>query len=153
MSVNKIDDEKFVKTYEEFSKILKKVSLLSKKELNQINSLGENFLHFAVMDRNIKLIKELLKCGIDIDKVDNCGETPLSTAVVIGDEFVVKALIGAGANIKKRYYLGNTLLHIAKENHYNDIYNLLINFDPALKNIKNELGEFPDDIDCCNKEV
>jgi len=147
MPVNKIDDKKFVKTYDLLSGDPQKVSSLSKKELNQINSLGENFLHFAVMDRNIKLIKELLRYGIEVNKADNCNETPLSTAVASGDIDIVKTLIDAGADTNKRYFLGNTLLHIAKENHHIDMYNFLINYNPTLKNIKNKLGELPDDID------
>jgi ankyrin repeat protein len=60
---------------------------------------NSNVLHWAIKSKNLKIIKKLIKAGVDINGVDSEGVTPLSLAILLEYEKVVKILKENGAKL------------------------------------------------------
>lgn len=59
----------------------------------------------------IKTVRQLIKAGADVNKIDNAGATPLHLAAYGGSKQVVAVLLGEGADISAQDDHGNTPLH------------------------------------------
>ncbi|XP_078064959.1 transient receptor potential cation channel subfamily V member 5-like, partial [Mustelus asterias] len=86
----------------------------------------ETPLHIAVVNQDLKLVRELIARGAEVRdpratgtyfqrRANNLlyfGEHILSFAACVGSEEIIRLLIQSGADIKARDSLGNTVLHI-----------------------------------------
>jgi len=72
-------------------------------------------LRIAIEEKNMDVIKLLLKAGANVNKADKYGNAPLYKAASTGQLEVVKLLIDNGADVNKANDNGNTPLYIAAE--------------------------------------
>lgn len=116
----------------EYERFLKRKSLLKKT-----NWWGENALIIALYNGHLKLAKELIKHGADINMVVKKrkkfllestleGSTPLSLAVGRGYVDIAAQLIERGADINIVTSYGDTALSLAAANGHTDVVKLLI---------------------------
>ena len=70
------------------------------------------FLHFAVYNGNIGVVKALLDAGAPIEATDNAGQTALHIAAYNGKdcEQILETLIKRGANVKAVDNMGECAL-------------------------------------------
>lgn len=83
-------------------------------------------LHIAVYERNLDIVRLLIKYGANINAKTYNRETPLHIAVYEGHWDVAKLLIDHGADVNARNNNGSTPLHIAAERGFLDIVQLLL---------------------------
>lgn len=69
-----------------------------------IKRIKKTALQIACDRRNIKLIKNLIKVGIDVDERNFCGETALDIVCRNDDTEIIDLLLDAGAKLKLRDY-------------------------------------------------
>ena len=69
------------------------------------NYVEQQFFHSAIRDGNLKLIKKLLKNGVDVNSRHYLGWYAIHVAVVNGHMGLVKLLLdnGADVNIKDEF--------------------------------------------------
>jgi ankyrin repeat protein len=76
-----------------------------------------SLLHWAVFERDIKLITILIDAGADLNAKDYRNETPLLQYTIragqVYDNSIPKILIEAGANLDMQNERGDTSLHLA----------------------------------------
>ncbi|PUU83419.1 ankyrin repeat-containing domain protein [Tuber borchii] len=76
-------------------------------------------LHFAVGEGSVKIVKELLESGADVNRkrsdIDSDGASPLHIAARTGDLAVVEMLLKAGADFTSLDKDGKTPLQISME--------------------------------------
>jgi ankyrin repeat protein len=70
-------------------------------------------LHKAAKEGNLKLVKELVSKGADVNAKDKYGRTPLHYAAKEGHLDVVKFLVSKGADVNAKDEKGNTPLDAA----------------------------------------
>lgn len=100
-------------------------------------------LHYACIDnapdQRLKVAKELITSGQDVNAPDNDSWTPLHFAAQANCVEVIKLLIENGANIEAQEVNGNTPLWVATMNSNNntEMVTELVNAgaDPDTKNI------------------
>jgi hypothetical protein len=76
---------------------------------------------------NLKAIRFLLQCPINVDAIDTFGNTALYNATACGHKDVVQALIAANAQVNFKNSLNGTPLSIAAFNNHQEIAQLLVN--------------------------
>ncbi|RXJ93316.1 hypothetical protein CRV00_11725 [Malaciobacter molluscorum] len=74
-------------------------TLMNKKNINNVDTLGYTPLHIAVRNNNIEIAKLLIDNGATLDKKDNFKDTALLDAVKNNYVDMSKLLICNGANI------------------------------------------------------
>jgi ankyrin repeat protein len=74
---------------------------------------GRSELHYAVVDRNVEQVKELIRQGMSVNLVDRDGWTPLHFAAQNYDEGIARLLLDSGASVDPRDANGNTPLSTA----------------------------------------
>ena len=67
----------------------------------------------AAFGGHVEVLKLLLDCGGDVNKVSNTGQTPLYAAAEEGHVAVIKLLLGRGAGVNKADTSGKTPVYIA----------------------------------------
>ena len=77
-------------------------------------------INYAVYQDNVKVIKCLKNCGIEINEIDDINSTPLIYAVLYNKLNSINYLIENGADINHEDFLGNSAFSLA--------YNLKIKF-------------------------
>lgn len=65
---------------------------------------GETPLHIAAKAGNLNIMRDLIKKGADIDRLDNDGLAPISVAAREGNEDAVRFLAGKGAEVNPEYF-------------------------------------------------
>ena len=95
------------------------------------NEQGNTYLHLAVIQQNIKLIKALLDKGIFIDVQNNDGNTALHLAYYINNIEIIKLLINNNIDFAIKNKKGLTAEEIDPINNINEIagYDVNINID------------------------
>jgi len=95
-------------------------------------NIGRNIdgtpLFLAADEGHAQTVDALIEAGADVNAADNMGTTPLLVASSNGHGTIVAALLEAGANADVEavvHGIFTTALRIAKENHHNDIVELL----------------------------
>ena len=81
-------------------------------------------IHDAARDKNIKVLKQHLESGIDVNLKDKFGDTPLHKAALNGHKVIAELLIAEGADVNTMDNLGRTPLTIAiasRDNKWTDI--------------------------------
>ncbi len=98
--------------------------------INAVNNIGRNALHYAAKLGFYSVVKLLIGKGIEINKKDKNGSTPLIFMIEqifdIPSEKVLKYLIKKGADVSAKNNENNTALSIASEKGYNSIVENLI---------------------------
>ena len=101
-------------------------------------------LHTAAGEGDLKLIKQLLKDGAEVDQPDaNFGFTPLVAAIIQNQHKAVRLLIKNGADVNATAMEGNTPLHAAAFLGYDKVAKELLRggADPVKVNAQ---GQAPD---------
>ncbi len=98
------------------------------------SATGWTPLHMAASLGDLATVKLLIRYGASIDPVHKEG-TPLLLAVQHGSIAVARELIAAGADINVRDSLGENLVSIAADQHYEEIVRLLVELgiDPCAR--------------------
>jgi ankyrin repeat protein len=100
-----------------------------------------NGLHHSknIFDLDIKIVKERIACGLNIDKKDTSGNTALKDAVLYNKIEIVEFLIKKGANVNTQNEAGISPLMLASRDNLIEIAKFLINSnaDIRLKDKKN----------------
>ncbi|XP_077078212.1 ankyrin repeat domain-containing protein 12 isoform X2 [Siphateles boraxobius] len=107
-------------------KIASSSSTRQKDKVNKRNERGETPLHMAAIRGDVKLVKELIGLGADVNVKDFAGWTPLHEACNLGYYDVAKVLIGAGAEVNTQGLDDDTPLHDASSSGHKDIVKLLL---------------------------
>jgi len=94
----------------------------------------------AVESNNLKMVKELIKAGANLDILDNIGNTALILASYRNNIEIAKELIKAGANVNSQDKYGSTALIYASYKNNIEITKELIKAgaDWNLKNYDND---------------
>jgi ankyrin repeat protein len=82
-----------------------------------VDRAGRTRVHYAALDDNVNLIKELHRDGVNIDASDNNGFTPLHMAAQTGASRAARALVELGANVNASNRFGNSPLAVAVVNY------------------------------------
>lgn len=81
----------------EMCELLRKNGAKVNAELKRKSALGWTALHYAVTNRDAKLVKYLIKHGANVNKATGEGSSPLFLAKLGGYDDIVKILKNAGA--------------------------------------------------------
>lgn len=80
------------------SKIVDLLLRKGKADVNKPLPNGQTPLHIAVSNRNLFLVRELIKYGADVNKTDCFFNSPLTLALTVPSYTIVKYLIKQGAH-------------------------------------------------------
>ena len=109
---------------------LSKVNSYSLRRLNQIQGLGLNILHTAVIANDIQVVKALINRKVNLDiktsSLNNSGLTALHIAVQSESPEMVELLLSAGADHEIKFK-NLSALDFAEIANNNKIIELLIN--------------------------
>jgi len=75
-----------------------------------LDRAGRSELHYAVVDRNLERMKELIRQGMNVNLADRDGWTPLHIAAQNNDAETARFLLDSGATIDPQDSYGNTPL-------------------------------------------
>ena len=110
--------------------------------INIPNYLGETPLHIAVQKNNLEAVLILINSdkNLDINSQNKKGETPLHLAFKKTEKKIIEILINKGAEINIKNNLGQTPVHNACINKFNDekILKLLKKNNADIFNIKDK---------------
>lgn len=99
-----------LKTYTGWKSLEDLVDAACNGELELADAEGRTGLHYAVLDRDIHLVRGALGAGADVDAADISGWTALHYAVHVHDVTLCKLLIENGADVDAVDDHGNTPL-------------------------------------------
>ena len=71
-------------------------------------------INYAIYLDNIKILKCLKNCGLNIDEIDDVNSTPLIYAILYKKQNSIKYLIENGADLEHEDFLGNSALSLLK---------------------------------------
>jgi ankyrin repeat protein len=103
---------------------------------------GTTPLYSAVMKGDLPIVRQLLECGVDVDRPSAQSWTSLKSAAHQGNEDIVRALLEAGADPNIADDSGYTPLMNAVSREHEDIVRLLLEFH-ASPDIQG--GDIPED--------
>lgn len=88
--------------------------------MSQLDEYKRSKLHYLCIDypegERLRILKELVESGEDVNLKDKNGWSPLHFAAQEGDSIIAKELINFGANIAATECNGNTPLWVATMN-------------------------------------
>ncbi|NQY95257.1 MAG: ankyrin repeat domain-containing protein, partial [Campylobacteraceae bacterium] len=120
--------------------------------INQINHDNKNILEYYIdfvkeneVDENTvkKIIKNIVKFGIDLSKTDEQGATMLHNTILKEPLAMTRNMIGVGASINVTDKKGRTLLHNAVWANDIEKVRFVIGIKKDLLNIPDKLGIMP----------
>jgi ankyrin repeat protein len=138
--------------YENNIQLVAELLECDKKSITQ-NVYGFDPLKLAVMSYKDDIVDLLIRLSytININEKDNGGSTPLILACIVVPDSqddilrnlrIIKLLLNAGANIDDQNIQGNTALHLAIINNYEEAVKILVSYKPNLE-ILNHNGDTP----------
>jgi len=83
------------------------IKALINLRINLYVSPNLSAMNFAVYLDNVKVLKCLKSCGLDIDMIDEINSTPLIYALLYKKQNSVNFLISNGANLEHEDFMGN----------------------------------------------
>ncbi len=101
---------------------------------NNIKDMKKRELSEAIKKNNIDKVKKLINAGVDVNAKYDDAITALHYASIYNRPEIAKKLINAGADINARDKEGKTAFDIAKEEDYQEIIDLLENYNKKTKN-------------------
>jgi ankyrin repeat protein len=84
-----------------------------RKERPGVDRMGRTPLHYAALEKNCDLVRELLASGLAADAADDNGWTPLHFAAQSNSDGAAALLLNGGASVDPRDSNGNTPLATA----------------------------------------
>lgn len=69
-------------------------------------------MNFAVYLDNVKILRCLKNCGLDIDMIDEINSTPLIYAILYNKQNSIKFLIQNGADLEHEDFMGNCVKNL-----------------------------------------
>ncbi len=124
---------------------IRRIQALVKDSPDLINAPGQNgtFMHQAVRDGRLNMVRFLLESGAEVDPRDNGGMTPLHMAALYGHKAIAELLLEHHATVNAQTKEWNkTPLHLATEKRYKTVVDALVNHGADV-NLQNSLGETP----------
>ena len=91
--------------------IIRRMSAKDHKE--SLDRAGRSELHYAVVDKNLERLKELVRQGMSVNLSDRKGWTPLHCAAQNNDAETARFLLDSGAAVDPKDSYGNTPLSTA----------------------------------------
>lgn len=116
--------------------------------VNPSNQTGLSHFHIACYQKNASIVQGFIDRGADVnvhvnfDTWDYCGFTPLHMAVQSQSSDTIALLIKYGANIAAKEARGLTPLHLAFENGYKKIVNLILSNVAQQNNPENPVNQW-----------
>ncbi|MBC8152128.1 MAG: ankyrin repeat domain-containing protein [Bacteroidetes bacterium] len=92
------------------------VELIDEVDINVLNEYQQNLLHEATAKGAIRIAKELITLGINLNQQDRNGQTPLHYAALRKNADIAQAILKAGGNTNIRDNHGNNALWTAAFN-------------------------------------
>jgi len=87
--------------------------MAAKNKNVNLDRAGRSELHYAVVDRNLERVKELVRQGMDVNLADRNGWTALHFAAQNNDAETARFLLDSGAAVDPKDNYGNTPLSTA----------------------------------------
>ena len=116
----------------------------AKNSKEGLDRAGRSELHYAVVDRKVERVKELVRQGMNVNLADRNGWTPLHAAAQNDDAEMARFLLDSGATVDPRDSYGNTPLFRAVFNSRGNGELIgLLRHRGADPNAKNESGVSP----------
>ena len=113
--------------------------------INYLDKLKRNCLHYVAINDNFILAKLLIKLGCKLNKKDIYGISPFLYCIKYFSYKTMKLLIKNNCNINEKDNNGNTALHYAIMNKNTKLIAYLLKHGAKLE-IKNKKGKYPIDI-------
>lgn len=113
--------------------------------LNSFNGDEFSLLDLVIKLGYVDLVEEMIKRGIDINKVDKGridGTTPLERAVTNHHPEIASVLVENGAQFDKAAYKGITPLHLAAREGYTDVVKKMVENGANIE-LKDDDGKTP----------
>jgi serine/threonine-protein phosphatase 6 regulatory ankyrin repeat subunit B len=79
----------------------------------RVGRVGDTLMHVAAAEKNIEIIKFLVRRGISVNVKNDKGITPIFISVCLFDKKTAKFLIKKGADLSLRDENGGSLMHYA----------------------------------------
>ena len=107
------------------------------------NNCMRHIIHQAAYQNNLSLVKDLIKCGVDINSRTHNNNTPLIYACITGSKSVVNYLVSLDKiDINAQNGDGNTALHYSCMYNMLDIVNTLLQTKRTDVIIRNKEGQY-----------
>eukprot|EP00347_Sterkiella_histriomuscorum_P006697 403351781 len=117
----------------------------SEADLKAQDEEGNTILHRAILLKNQKKAKLVIKRGANIHIRSFAGETPIMMAVRYGLIEVIRSLVGAGSDLHEKNYRGDSLLHLAARTDQADVIGYLLDKGLSTQE-RNREGQKPSDL-------
>ncbi len=109
----------------------------------QLHSYQQNTaLHFAIIKKNVEIIRQLLRCNANVNLQNSSGDTPLHLAARQNNSDLVRQLLNHNANVNLQNSDGDTPLHFAAQQNNSDSVRILLERG-ANVNLQNHMGSAP----------
>ena len=106
------------------------------KKLNELDSTGKGYLHYAVTSYQPEIVKYLINKGANIDLETSPNKrTPILQAIITNQPEIVKFLLDNGCNIKTKCPDGATPILASVQNDLYDLTKLLIEKGASINDV------------------
>lgn len=86
-------------------------------------------INYAVHQDNVKAIRCLKNCGINVNEIDDINSTALIYAIICNKSNCINYLLNNGANIYHEDFLGNSAFSLAQDLKLVNLVKMLKEFD------------------------
>lgn len=118
--------------------------IIDSVDINYTTKSGSSYLHYAIASSNYSedIVIDLLKRGIDINKLDSNNRSPLECCCEYNRIYIAKLLLEKGANVNSIDRWGNNPLWRAVFKRNVEMVRLLMSYGANPNNI-NKAGKSP----------
>ncbi|WP_265045389.1 MULTISPECIES: ankyrin repeat domain-containing protein [unclassified Wolbachia] len=86
-------------------------------DINAENDEGATVLHYAIIGKNLEVVKYIIEKGANVNAKDKDGKTPIHHAVLMGKVDIAMVLLKHNANVNARNNWGMKVLGYAADDH------------------------------------